>query len=51
MSVEHNSCCEYATCPEYAIMATYFCNAKSLLSAAKVSEAMYGNQPIFMQSF
>ena len=32
-------------------MAAEYCSTKYLLSAAEVSEAMYGNQLIFMQSF
>ena len=38
-------CCVYAT------MAIDYCSTKYPISVAEVSEAMYGNKPIFTQSF
>ena len=39
------------TCCVYAISAMKYWSFKFLLSAAKVSDVKYGNQPYFIQSF
>ena len=40
-----NNCCEHA------MMVTEYSSIKYILLTTEVSEAMYGNQPIFMESF